>query len=530
MSKRMKINVLSAVLLFFFFNNFLHATLPKELHGTWTIHKKSTAEEAQKSPKWKPEDTKRLPRMLNMLGSMTTEINADSITQGRKGRTQKLPAKLDSSQGQNYLVSVSTPNGREMKVTIKLNSEGLLNMRFEGTDDFDYMIWKKGTASSESESDAEILAGIMGEVLNQKNGSATTPSIPPNTSPKKENEAQQTEYEIKRGRLKIHQLTDAIVEVINGQDTSKISEVALSKSATQESFEKIEKLPWIKKLTVDYGNESINSFEPVSALTNLTSFTAKKVVSSKNTPIDLAPFSHLKKLVSLDFFATKVKNTDALKGLSKMKDLNFYMSAIDSLEMVTDMIELENLNLYGYAHTFENYVPLLNPKKLKTLNIYMNKQATDENLKILRKITSLEEIHMSNSREVTSLNFLAGSKGLKNLQASWAKKLSDISALKDMNELTTVNLKDCLAEDFSVLKDKPQLRTLSLAGTSFSDLSFLSASTQLSSLDIHDTPIKNLKLLEKFTSLRRATLPKDTPSAEIDALKATFPKLRVQLK
>ena len=72
--------------------------------------------------------------------------------------------------------------------------------------------------------------------------------------------------------------------------------------------------------------------------------------------------------------------------MTKLKKARFFSSEIDSIEFVKNTPELESLNLHGIGHTFKNYEPLCELKKLKDLDIYMNKQATDENLALLVKL------------------------------------------------------------------------------------------------------------------------------------------------
>ena len=168
--------------------------------------------------------------------------------------------------------------------------------------------------------------------------------------------------------------------------------------------------------------------------------------------------------------------------------------------------------------------------KLKALNIYMNKQATDELLAPLTAITTLEEISMSNSREVTTLGFLAGCTGLTELKASWCRKLEDISVLATMPDLRAIDIEDCKATDFSVLRGKPKLTRLDVAGTAFTDLSLLSESAELSSLEIHDTEIRELAALAAFPNLHSLSVSKEVPEAQVEALKDKLPNLRIRTR
>ena len=327
------------------------------------------------------------------------------------------------------------------------------------------------------------------------------------------------EYSLKSGRLTINRLSDTSIAEINTVVETSLGEspppdaetpmrVQISKECSQENFDKIAAFPWIQDLTVLYGNEKINALTPLENLKQLTKLELSSIKSSKAAPLDLAPLAGLNQLEELNCRATRVKNTQALKGLVKLKKVSFFMSHIDSIEFVKNTPDLAEIDLYGFGHTFKNYEPLLSLKKLKKLNIYMNKQATDALLAPLTALTSLEEISMANSRQITTLGFLKNCREIKTIRANWSKKLTDISVLADKENLVSLELRDCAVTDFSALKGKKSLQELDVSGTAFADLS----------------------LLQDSTSLRRLRLAKDFPQEQIEELKKAMPGLRVTLK
>ncbi len=72
---------------------------------------------------------------------------------------------------------------------------------------------------------------------------------------------------------------------------------------------------------------------------------------------------------------------------------------------------------------------------------------------------------MSNSRQITHLNFLAGSDGLTNLDAAWAKKLTDASAITDCKNIREIDLRDSLITSADLFADLPELASLEISGT-----------------------------------------------------------------
>lgn len=354
------------------------------------------------------------------------------------------------------------------------------------------------------------------------------------------------------GRILVHKLTDATLAAI-AESAKEKGEVRLQigKTCTQEDFAKCAAIEGIAEIEIEHNNEHVDSFAPVAKMPSLRKFTARSLVKSKKTPIDLAPFAGLKKIEFVDFYATRVKNTDALAGLESLTYVSFYMSAVDSIDFLNTTPNVKELTLYGFGHTFKDYTPVLSLKKLKDIDIYMNKQATDELLAPLAAITTIESIRMSNSRQITNLGFLAGSDGLRDLNAAWARKLTDASAIADCKEIRDIDLRDSLLTSADLFAGFPKLGRLDISGTKITDITPLGKCAELTSLDLAETDIADLGPLATCAKLRSLDITKTkvtdlTPLAklpnlaglkvsptvsqeQIDKLKAALPKLDVDV-
>lgn len=355
------------------------------------------------------------------------------------------------------------------------------------------------------------------------------------------------------GRILIHKLSDATHKAIAEAAAKENGEVRLQlgNAVTQDDFAKVAAIAGIVELEIEHGNEHIDSFDPVAKMTALSSFTARSLKKSDENPIDLAPFADLKNLVEVDFYATRVKNTQALAGHDKLTKISFYMSAVDSIDFLTTTPNVEELTLYGFKHTFKDYTPVLALKKLKDLDIYMNKQATDELLAPLAAITTIEEIRMSNSRQITNLDFLAGSDGLRDLNAAWARKLTDASAIADCKKIRDVDLRDSLLTKADVFAGFTEMTRLNISGTKITDLAPLAkcaalaelnisetavtdlgplaACTALRTVNIEKTKITDLSPLTKLPNLKSITVGPTAPQDQLDALKAAHPELNIRV-
>jgi hypothetical protein len=181
----------------------------------------------------------------------------------------------------------------------------------------------------------------------------------------------------------------------------------------------------------DFNNEGVDSFVPVAQVKGLKSLRTMSMMAAKKGAMDVTPLAGLTELEDLDLYGTPIKNAAALGTLKKMMKLSFYMSDVDSIECVKGMPELATLSLYGFGHTFKDYTPLLGLKKLRELNIYMNKEATDELLAPLAALTSLNRIDMANDKRITTLGFLKGCKKLKKLKVSAGVAAGEIEKLKE---------------------------------------------------------------------------------------------------
>lgn len=491
------------------------AAIPEALQGSWIVDQEATLTAIKASPDWKPEDAEGLPIMMGFMGKMNIVFSEDGMTTAMGGRKEEVKPVVTTGKNGEFILTV-TKGERTITLIGVLDEKGRLKLGKKNSSTMETLVLMKGTpVETMGKSEAALVADMMKLAL--ENGDAKTPPKTPEAQKKKP--VAKADYSLEYGRLTINHLSDTSIAEINTAVKTSLGEITpstsgnpvriqISTACTQEDFEKISVFPWIQDLTVSYGNEHINSLTPLAKLKQLKKLELANIKSSKAAPLDFAPLAGLSQLEELNCHVTRVKNTQALNGLVKLKKVNFYMSGIDSVEFIKTTPELVEVDLYGFAHTFNNYEPLLGLKKLKKLNIYMNKQATDELLAPLARLTSLEEIRMANSRQITNLGFLKNCREIKAIHAAWSTKLTDISALADKDKLEVLKLADCAVTDFSALKGKKSLRELDVSGTAFADLS----------------------VLQDSTSLSRLTVSKGLPPEKIEGLKKTIPNISVRLK
>lgn len=383
------------------------------------------------------------------------------------------------------------------------------------------------------------------------------------------------DFEISWGRFNIHKATPAALKELKStpKDKQASTVVLVCNECTDDDLKKICTVPWIRTLEIQYGNENISDISPLANLKELKSLSLKSLKKSKEKPIDLKPLKDLENLEKIDFYATRVKNTDGLAKCTKLKDISFYMSAVDSIDFLKNTPDVEKLDLYGFKHTFKDYKPVAGLKKLKELNVYMNEQATDENLAVLSALTALEKYSTSNNKDFTSFDFLKNCKNMKRIDAAWCSKLKDISALAGMENLKNLDVRDSIIDSIDVLKGKKKLDQLNISGTKVTDLSPikdctlmrmlyfgktgiknlsplknmknlsfvefndtpvsdltpLSECNDLYNMDFQNTKVKDLSPLLNIKRLGKIAVSKDIPQNEIDKIKKKFPKCRVKV-
>ena len=367
--------------------------------------------------------------------------------------------------------------------------------------------------------------------------------------------------------------TRARVTFISPEDAAKMKaagviDITFKKEATDEGFATIRRTPWVTRVELEFGNENISSFEPISACTSLERFTSRTQKMSKTKRFSVKPFAKMTSLHELDFYATRIADTDALAGLTKLRRLSFYMSAVDSIECVRTMRDLEDLSLYGSQHTFPDYEPIRGLPKLKKLNLYMNKVPTDK-LPVVGSLTALEEFTLM-FNPATHINFLKPCTKMKYLNINWNKQLTDITAVAGMKELTTIDIRDSVVSDISALTNCPKLNNVSIEGTkvtdlnafaklpnlrrldaseiaisdlsplakcpnisylklnktNVSDISPLAGLTHLTTLDLASTKVTDVTALANCKALFRLTVPTAVPDEQIEALKKNAKRLR----
>jgi internalin A len=108
----------------------------------------------------------------------------------------------------------------------------------------------------------------------------------------------------------------------------------------------------------------------------------------------------------------------------------------------------------------------------------------------LSKFHHLKKLSLSNNK-LTDISFLQGLSNLTQLDL-WHNKITDISFLQELSNLAVLALGGNQITDFAVLKGLSQLKKLSLWNNQITDISFLQGLSNLTKLDLRKNQIKEL--------------------------------------
>ena len=227
------------------------------------------------------------------------------------------------------------------------------------------------------------------------------------------------------------------------------------------------------------------------------SLSTTEIICSDREVSDLTPLKELKNLQRLYLKGTRVSDLTALIGIDGLQYINlrntqvsFY--EIENLKEALPCIEIEAPEITFCNETFS----------LLSTEIWCSEEVRDLTpLKDLKNLTQLD-LGYTQVRDLTPLKDL---KNLTHLDLS-ATSVRDLTPLKDLNNLTQLNLNGTPVHDFTPLKNLRNLTQLDLLGTQISDLTSLKDLKNLTQLDLRRTPVSDLTSLKDLKSLTQLGL------------------------
>jgi Leucine-rich repeat (LRR) protein len=222
---------------------------------------------------------------------------------------------------------------------------------------------------------------------------------------------------------------------------------------------------------------------------------------------DLAPFSELSKLRSLDLTGLKVSNLGSLAGLEQLKILLLGSASKKSPENdkgelypladISPLKRLKNLQRLSLSGTSVSDIsPLSSIGSLVKLDISRTEVA---DLQPLGGLENLETLDASDT-QVQNLNVLAGLKSLEELSLD-NTQVSDISPLSDLTRMKRLSLWKLQIKNIAPLSGMVYLRSLTIGRATVVDLAPLARLSELTTLIVAFTPVSDLGPLRGLIKL-----------------------------
>lgn len=243
------------------------------------------------------------------------------------------------------------------------------------------------------------------------------------------------------------------------ENLTKIKTLDLSQNSRLADISPLKSLINLVDLNLS-GNQNLDDLFPLSSLVNLKQLNISDV---RNIDINLSPLAKLTNLTNLDASKNNVINIDSLAELKLLEILKLNNTNLNQLFDFSQLTKLIELDL-SYNNLIE--------------------------LKTLAKATELIKLNLTHNTKLTALTGLEELTKLSILEAEILRELTDISALKTLNNLKYLNLYNAeKLVSVAALKYSHKLTELSLNSmSSLEDISSLNSLINLITLNIQDNP------------------------------------------
>lgn len=223
-------------------------------------------------------------------------------------------------------------------------------------------------------------------------------------------------------------------------------------------------------------------------------------------------YSDLKNVTSLDLSNQGITDISGIQNFVSLKRLDLSYNSIEDISQLIGLTQLEELNL---SHNIiEDVSYISNLSSLKVLNLSDNLIDDFDHSRRLYKVDDSDEKYERLSDNVfTNLTHLV-SLDLSNVDeksnsypyyySGDRNKISDISNLEDLVNLTYLNLQGTSVSSLDDLKKLTKLDTLNISHSNISDLDDLKTLKSITHLDISYNSLNttDVKALRELTNLK----------------------------
>ena len=306
---------------------------------------------------------------------------------------------------------------------------------------------------------------------------------------------------------------------IAGQEVSTATEFLELKDGTLTGadVETMKQLGSLKRIHLDGVTIETEDLSWVAQFPKLTEFTCQGYLADE---VDLTPFSGLTELTRLGFYQNgnsvgmAVNDLSPLASLTKLKrlDLNIGFEVTD-LDALAGMTQLESLRLWGNSNNSNasgimDIGGLAGMTKLTSLQVNVGDV---KDFSPLSGLTALTELYFYGDYMVEDLSFLRGMTELRTLEISGSYResapvLNDLTDLSNLTKLTDLRLNAAVAS-LDGLENLTALRTLQMygSGSTYTDVDALAGLTNLTVLRLPMHGEKNTFQINGLAGLTNLT-------------------------
>ena len=234
-----------------------------------------------------------------------------------------------------------------------------------------------------------------------------------------------------------------------------------------------------------------------------------KGIGSGRAPDETITEADLKKFFSLncnDSFA--VKSLEGIEQASEIRNVTFIGAQhtfrdADSLKPLSGLPKMTSLMLTRTDLTNEAFAGLELPKALSTLKVTYSPELSD--ISAMKEMTGLRTVDISfNSPKLTDLSPLSGLTKITSLSAAALSDLENLEPLASLESLQYLNVQKSKVSDLSPLAELTSISTLTASSTLVEDLRPIAGLVNMKNLDLDHAKLQSLEGIEamhKMTDL-----------------------------
>jgi Leucine-rich repeat (LRR) protein len=291
---------------------------------------------------------------------------------------------------------------------------------------------------------------------------------------------------------------------------------------TQEDFDTIVELPWLRELSVgSQAREELPDLRSLDALAKLPDLESVSIYGASHID-DIGVLASLKKLRIIRLDNLRARSLEPLRGLAALEGVYLYSAA------VSDLAPLVGKNLRSLHISRSDVRNLAALAQIPGL-VHLGMRGVDaEDISVLRSLTLLDDLDIADNR-IKDLAPLSSLTRLSRLVAS-KNAITKLDPISRLPRLGLIDISGNPLADLSPLASMP-ITWLEMEGCkNVRSLAPLAGYKLLNKLAIGGTSITSLDPLLKVKINNGLVVPKTVPAANVDRFRKARPDVEIKLE